>query len=385
MSERASGEPWFQTLLEAAPDAIVVSDGAGRIMLVNGQAERMLGYARAELEGKPVDLLLPEGARSAHARQRAAYAAHPSTRPMGAARELACRRRDGSEFPAEISLSPLATPEGLVVISIIRDTSAARRAQAERQQLLLRTQAACAEAEAANRSKDQFLAIISHELRAPLQAILGWTEHLRQSEVERELLDRGLDIIERSVKMQASLVTDLLDVARVAAGKFRLHVRALELAPVVEAAAEVVRTSANAKGIRLETTLEPATVLGDPDRLQQVVWNLVSNAVKFTPDGGRVTVALTTSGARVQLTVHDTGRGIRRDFLAYVFERFTQSDDFTTREHGGLGLGLAIVRHIVELHAGSVRVASDGEGQGATFTIELPRLETRRGREASEM
>jgi signal transduction histidine kinase/ActR/RegA family two-component response regulator len=247
-------------------------------------------------------------------------------------------------------------------------------------------------AEKANRAKDEFLATLSHELRTPLTPILGWTVMLRSGNLDAAGILRGLEVIERNVRVQTQLIEDLLDVSRIVTGKLRVEVRAIELVPVIEAGLDAVRPSADAKDIAVVVDLEPRAirVLGDPDRLQQVVWNLASNAVKFTPRGGRVEVSLRQTDSHVLFMVHDTGKGIPLDFLPHVFERFRQADSTSTRKYGGLGLGLAIVRHLVELHGGTVQAESGGLDQGATFTVRLPLLEAtppagrERGTEASE-
>jgi PAS domain S-box-containing protein len=235
-------------------------------------------------------------------------------------------------------------------------------------------------AEKANRAKDEFLATLSHELRTPLTPILGWTVMLRSGNLDPAGILRGLEVIERNVRVQTQLIEDLLDVSRIVTGKLRVEVRPIELVPVIEAGLDAVRPSADAKDIQVAVDLDPrdVRVLGDPDRLQQVVWNLASNAVKFTPRGGRVDVTLRQTDSHVQLTVRDTGKGIPADFLPHVFERFRQADSTSTRKYGGLGLGLAIVRHLVELHGGTVQAESGGLDQGATFTVRLPLLEAPR-------
>jgi PAS domain S-box-containing protein len=235
-------------------------------------------------------------------------------------------------------------------------------------------------AEKANRAKDEFLATLSHELRTPLTPILGWTVMLRSGNLDPAGILRGLEVIERNVRVQTQLIEDLLDVSRIVTGKLRVEVRPIELVPVIEAGLDAVRPSADAKDIQVAVDLEPrdVRVLGDPDRLQQVVWNLASNAVKFTPRGGRMDVTLRQTDSHVQLTVRDTGKGIPPDFLPHVFERFRQADSTSTRKYGGLGLGLAIVRHLVELHGGTVQAESGGTDQGATFTVKLPLLEAPR-------
>ncbi|HXH82260.1 MAG TPA: PAS domain S-box protein, partial [Candidatus Tectomicrobia bacterium] len=231
-----------------------------------------------------------------------------------------------------------------------------------------------AEAEAANRAKDDFLATLSHELRTPLNAILGWARMLREGKLDPPQTARALEVIERNALAQTQLISDLLDVSRIITGRVRLDVQSVDLPAVVDAAVDAVRPAAEAKDITVQVDLEPGlgTVQGDPARLQQVLWNLVSNGVKFTGRGGVVTVHGARRGSMVELVVRDTGVGIRPEVLPHVFDRFLQADSTTTRTHGGLGLGLAIVRHLVELHGGTVHAASDGEGQGATFTVRLP-------------
>jgi len=234
-------------------------------------------------------------------------------------------------------------------------------------------------AERANRAKDEFLATLSHELRTPLTPILGWTVMLRSGTLDQAGMLRGLEVIERNVRAQTQLIEDLLDVSRIVTGKLRVEVRPIDLVPVVEAGLDAVRPSAEAKDIHLDVKLDPidSKVLGDPDRLQQVVWNLASNAVKFTPKGGRIEVRLGRADAHVHLSVKDNGKGISAEFLPYVFDRFRQADSTSTRKYGGLGLGLAIVRHLVELHGGTVHAESSGPDHGATFTVRLPLMEER--------
>ncbi|HEX7956708.1 MAG TPA: HAMP domain-containing sensor histidine kinase, partial [Pyrinomonadaceae bacterium] len=259
--------------------------------------------------------------------------------------------------------------------------AAERLAQEERARLLEEALAARAQAEEVNRAKDVFLATLSHELRTPLTAILGWVHILSAPGQDAEVMRHGLEVIGRNAEAQHQLIRDLLDVSRIITGKLRLDTRQLELAPVIEAAIESVRQAADAKNIRLGAEFGDETdlVTGDPDRLQQVVWNLLSNAIKFTPKGGDVGVRLGREGSDVFIRVSDTGQGIPEEFLPHVFERFRQQDGSTTREQGGLGLGLAIVRHLVEQHGGHVSAESAGEQRGATFTISLPVAAVREG------
>jgi signal transduction histidine kinase/CheY-like chemotaxis protein len=249
-----------------------------------------------------------------------------------------------------------------------------QRAEEERAQLLVQEQKARAEAERLNQLKDEFLSTVSHELRTPLNAILGWSQILRSNRVDEATMNRALETIERNARSQAELINDLLDISRIIIGKIRLNVQMVELLPVIEAAIDTVRPAADAKNIRLQSVLDPAAgpVLGDSERLQQIVWNLLSNAIKFTPKRGRVQVCLQRINSHIEIIVTDTGQGISAEFLPYVFDRFRQADSSITRSFGGLGLGLAIVRQLVELHGGTVHAESPGEGQGATFTVKLP-------------
>jgi signal transduction histidine kinase len=253
----------------------------------------------------------------------------------------------------------------------------------ERARLLVREQEARREAEEANRIKDEFLATLSHELRTPLNAMLGWAQVLRSGRVDEATTRRALEAIERNARAQAQLISDLLDVSRIITGKLRLDLRPVELPRIIDAALDSVRPAAEAKGIQLRVLLDPmaSPLVADADRLQQVVWNLLSNAIKFTPEGGAVEVRQRQAGGgrtggggagMVEIEVSDSGMGIRPDFLPYVFDRFRQAESTTTRHHGGLGLGLSIVRHLVELHGGTVSVESQGEGKGAAFRVRLP-------------
>jgi signal transduction histidine kinase/ActR/RegA family two-component response regulator len=278
-------------------------------------------------------------------------------------------------IPAE-SYSALDTEDDRLR-AIIRLQQKARSLEAEleeRKQLLIREHMARAEAESANRMKDEFLATVSHELRTPLNAIIGWSHLLMHDSLDEATVARGIETIARNAKSQAQLIEDILDVSRVITGKLHLNIGSVDASSVINAAIDSVQLAADSKGIQLEVTLDPSArhVSGDSGRLQQVVWNLLSNAIKFTPSGGHVHVRLERAGSDAQIKVSDTGQGIGADFLPFVFDRFRQADATSTRRHGGLGLGLAIVRHLVELHGGTVHADSLGEGCGSTFTIKLP-------------
>lgn len=273
---------------------------------------------------------------------------------------------------------PLKNQQGQVIkwFGTATDIETQKQLDQQRQWLLEQEQAARAEAETANRIKDEFLAVLSHELRSPLNPILGWSQLLLSGKLDATKTTQALQTIERNAKLQVQLIEDLLDVSRILRGKLSLEMVPVNLVLTIAAAIETVRLAAQAKSIQIDTVLElkSAQVLGDSARLQQVIWNLLSNAVKFTSPGGRVEIRLERINWEAQITVSDTGKGIHPDFLPHVFEYFRQADATTTRKFGGLGLGLAIVRQLVELHGGTVRAESPGEGLGATFTVTLPLL-----------
>jgi CheY-like chemotaxis protein/two-component sensor histidine kinase len=256
----------------------------------------------------------------------------------------------------------------------VNDITERKRAEGERDRLLSQEHEAREQAEAASRSKDEFLAMVSHELRAPLNAMLGWAQILRSTKVDESTMTHAVEIIERSARTQSRLIEDLLDTARIVSGKLRLDIKPVDLTSVVENAVEVLRPAAEGKRIDVKLTLNAAreVITGDADRLQQIVSNLLSNAIKFTPQGGRVELRLERADPHVRITVSDTGKGITPEYLPFIFDRFHQADSGSTRRHTGLGLGLSLVRHLVELHGGAVYAQSSGEGAGATFTVNLP-------------
>ncbi len=264
------------------------------------------------------------------------------------------------------------TPERLA--RSLRYALAMTRAEEERGLLLEREQHARLQAQAANRSKDEFLATLSHELRTPLNAILGWTQLLASGQLDEPTARRAIMIIERNTRLQAQLIDDLLDISRITTGKLRLDLQVVTMHSIIEAAVDSAMPTADAKTISLECDFctDVNTIRCDPARMQQVVWNLLSNAIKFTPENGRVSVSERRNGESIVLTVADTGVGIDPEFLPHVFDRFCQQDTAITRVHGGLGLGLSIVQHIVDLHSGSIEASSGGKGQGATFVVTIP-------------
>ena len=261
--------------------------------------------------------------------------------------------------------------DDLRFMSLVGDRIAAA---IERVRLYNGEKEARAQAEEANRLKDQFLATVSHELRTPLNAILGWARMLNSGRIDERTSVHALEVIERNARAQAQLIDDLLDVSRIISGKLRLNINPVEPLAIVDLALDAVRPAAEAKDIQLQRNYDPktGTIPGDPDRLQQIIWNLLSNAIKFTPAGGKVTIAVRRTQAHIEVEITDTGQGIDSEFLPYVFDRFRQGDATVARAHGGLGLGLAIVRHLTELHGGTVEAQSQGEGHGATFTVRLP-------------
>ena len=288
-----------------------------------------------------------------------------------------------TEMQQSARISPLLDDEGRVVgtVTVIEDVTERVSREAElqsevdaRTRALIREKAAREEAEEANHLKDEFLATVSHELRTPLTAILGWSNMLLAGKLEGEPRERALEIIHRNAQSQNQLISDLLDVSRIISGKLRLDMRTVDMPKIIEAAVEATRPAAEGKGISLSTSLDShaGPVNGDADRLQQVIWNLLTNSIKFTPEGGRILVESKVTGTRVEVTVRDTGIGISPEFLPHIFDRFRQANPGTNRIHGGMGLGLSIVRQLVELHGGSIRAESEGEGKGATFIIRLP-------------
>jgi PAS domain S-box-containing protein len=347
-------------IVTSSDDAIVGKDLSGTITSWNRAAERMFGYTAEEVIGRSITVIIPP--------ERLAeedYVLGKVRAGVGIEHfETVRRRKDGTLIDISLTVSPIIDTEGRIVgaSKIARDIS-------ERKQLLRQV-------EEASRLKDEFLATLSHELRTPLNAIMGYVYMLREGTIPEEGRARALDLIDRNAKTLTRLVGDVLDMSTIVAGKARLTLQRCDLVSVLDAAVDVVRPTMEAKRLTLERDLgqEPVPVLGDPDRLQQVFWNLLANATKFTPEGGRVAVRLDKDGSNATASIIDTGVGIPANFLPHVFQRFRQGNARVDREFSGLGLGLALVRHFVELHGGDVKATSEGPGNGATFVVSLPLL-----------
>jgi PAS domain S-box-containing protein len=352
-------------IVDSSDDAIVGKTLRGVVTSWNRGAERIFGYTSEEMVGRPITVLFPPDRLGEEEDFLARIARGEPVRHFETVRV----RKDGQHIHVSVSLSPIRDDDGTVIgaAKIARDIT-------ESVKLRLREHAARQEAEAANRIKDEFLATLSHELRTPLNAIYGWVRMLQSGVLEPAKQEHALQVIGRNCQSQLTLINDLLDMSRIVTGQVTLKVSMLPMQEVIGAAVEAVQPMATEKGVTIQVAYEPDTpaVMGDAERLQQVVWNLLTNAVKFTDSGGRVGVRLYQAGSKVNVTVADDGVGIEPAALPHVFERFRQEDSSTTRRHGGLGLGLAIVRHFVELHGGTVRAWSEGRGRGATFTVSLP-------------
>lgn len=361
----------LSAIIESSYDAIVSKTLDGIIRSWNSGAERTFGYSASEAVGRHISLIIPperlnEENEIIARLKRGERIDHFDTIRM---------RKDGVRINISLTVSPIRNADGRIIgaSKIARDVSDRKALEAERETLLESERAARSEAERASRLKDEFLATLSHELRTPLNAIYGWSQILTPDS-ERADLAQGLDAIQRNARAQAQLIEDLLDMSRIISGKVRLNVQPTDLADVIQSALESVRPAAEAKEIILRKVLDhhAGQVSGDATRLQQIVWNLLTNAIKFTPKGGKVDVILARVNSHLEITVHDSGIGIEPEFLPIIFERFRQVDSSTTRSHGGLGLGLSIVKQLVELHGGTIRAESAGTDLGATFVVTLP-------------
>jgi PAS domain S-box-containing protein len=363
----------YAAALRSTGDAVILADGDGRVTFLNPAAEQLTGWAQAEARGAPATAVL----RSVRGEDAG---------PADHADSLV--RRDGTTCPVEETRAEIRDEEGNVTgfIRTFRDVTERRALESERGALLLREQDARAAAEAANRTKDEFLATLSHELRTPATAIMGWTRLLQGGRLDDAGAQRALAALDRSARAQTAVLNDLLDVSRIVRGALRLNVRRASVSEVIRDAVDTVEPAVSAKGIDLRLECEPdlPVIDADPDRLRQVFWNLLSNAVKFTPEDGAITVVTRREHDMIRTTIADTGCGIAADFLPHMFDRFRQGDASNTRSYAGLGLGLAIVQHLVEAHGGTVTGTSDGRDCGAQFTVSLPAVSRRRGSDAQD-
>jgi PAS domain S-box-containing protein len=363
---------WLAAIVESSDDAIVSKTLDGVITSWNRGAERLFGYSAEEAVGRSITMIIPTDRLGEEAEVLARLRRGEKIDHFETVRQA----KDGRLLDISLSVSPIRDERGVIVgaAKVARDISERKRGEIEYQAGLEREQAARRQAERAVHARDEFLATVSHELRSPLNAILGWAHLLKAGDLDAERTQRAIDTITRNALVQSQLVSDILDMQSLTSGKARLHIHDIDLALVVEAALDTVRPAAAFKHITLSPVIEVENtrVPADVDRLQQVVWNLLSNAVKFTPEGGRVRVVLRDSESRIEIAVEDNGPGVRPEFLPYVFERFRQ-DTTVAGRRGGLGLGLAIVRHLVELHGGAVAARNREDGPGAIFTVWLPR------------
>ena len=367
--------------VESSPLAVIEWDSDFRVSRWSQSAERLFGWNADEVIGKHVNewqFVFTDDVDAVALvtnRQREGVETHGVLRNRN-------YTRDGSILFCEWYNSVLHDDRGQLVsvLSLVLDVTARTKAEDDRAALLIRERDARRHAEEADRLKDEFLATLSHELRTPLTSILGWASMIRNGEVEGSNASRAIETIERNARSQARLIDDLLDVSRIITGNLRLDLHPLNLAPIVEGAIDALRPTADVKGIQIHTEILSGECLvkGDANRLRQVIWNLLSNSIKFTQRGGVVTIDLRCVGSTVRLTVADTGEGISAEFLPYVFDRFRQAEGSISRKQGGLGLGLAVVRHLVELHGGSISAESAGLGEGSVFTVELPLAQERR-------
>jgi PAS domain S-box-containing protein len=367
---RASEER-FAKAFQASPDGLVISRISDAVVLeVNDSFVSMSGYGRDEIIGNSALQIGLYEDPSSRERALKILREHNFVRDV----ELAMRRKSGEVRWILLSAEPMDLRGEHCWLTISRDITERKHAEEERERLLLQEKEAREEAETASRMKDEFLATISHELRTPLTAILGWASMLNRGSLSQFQTRHALQVIQQSAKSQARLVDDILDTARIITGRLKLDAHPVKIERVFQAAIDVIRPSAEAKRIALQAMVDDRSsiVFGDANRVQQVIWNLLSNAVKFTSEGGRVEAGLSRSGGHVEITVTDTGMGIEPEFMPYVFDRFRQADSTSTRKYSGLGLGLAIVRHVVEMHGGTVAASSPGKGQGATFKVRFP-------------
>ena len=372
-------EARYRGLLESVPDAIVMVNNTGRIILVNGQAEELFGYTKAELLGKPIEILLPQRFREGHVGHRTQYFSEPKTRTMGAGLELFACRQDGTEFPVEICLSPLRTEEGTFAMSAIRDIADRKKLQEELRKTNEELQQQNQSAQQANRLKSEFLANMSHELRTPLNGIIGFAEIMHDEKVGPISPDHKeyLHDILTSARHLLQLINDVLDLSKVESGKFEFLFEKTDPVILVGEVRDIVRTLAAKKRIKLQTEIHPSlsTIEADARSLKQILYNYVSNALKFTPEEGEVKVSIMPEeGDSFRIEVADTGVGIRSEDLHRLFMEFQQLDTSSSEQYAGTGLGLALTKRIVEAHGGHVGVKST-PGKGSIFYATMPRVQ----------
>jgi PAS domain S-box-containing protein len=368
MPNRDDIESRLAAIVESSDDAIVSKDLNGTILSWNRGAERIFGYTANEAIGRSIRIIIPQDRQAEEDNVLARIRQGLSVDHFETVRQ----RKDGTLVDISVTISPVRNAAGEIVAAskIARDVTEQRRLRVI--------------ANEANRQKDEFLALLSHELRTPLNTVLGYTRLLRREDkrMSPELRERALDALERNADSLTRLVNDVLDTSRIVSGKMRLSLDSCQVDDFVQDAVETIQLAADAKGIVLDVLIEPGlTVLCDRDRLLRVMWNILSNAVKFTPSGGRVTVRATRHDSLIAISIRDTGIGISPDNLGFVFHRFWQGHTGASREFGGLGLGLALARHIVELHGGAIVAESAGVGQGTVFTVTLPTAASVRARE----
>jgi PAS domain S-box-containing protein len=367
-------QSYLAAIVESSFDAIIGKNLDGIITSWNQAAERIFGYSTQEAIGQTITLIIPPERHDEEVEILARLRRGERTEHFETVRV----RKDGTPINISLTVSPIKHSTGTIIgaSKIARDITESKNSERERERLLKGEQIARSKAEEANRLKDEFLATVSHELRTPLTSILGWASLLRTARVSEQQTTLALETIHRNAKTQAQVIEDLLDVSRIITGKLHLEMRPTMASQLVESAIASVQPMAKAKGVGLHVQIgeNAGSLAADSGRLQQVIWNLLNNAIKFTPGGGHVRVMVRRADSEIEIVVSDTGQGIRPEFLPHVFDRFRQAESSTTRKHGGLGLGLAIVRQLVELHGGTVTASSKGQGQGATFAVRLPAM-----------
>lgn len=368
-------EERYRIVGDTATDGIFTIDQDDVIRYANPSAETIFGYGRGELIGKLLTDLMPERHRARHLAGLEHFAKTEKPHIGWSGVALPGLHREGHEVPLELSFGVYKKGQGQFLFTgIARDITERVRAEDEKASLLQSERAARLEALRANETKDQFLATLSHELRTPMTAILGWAKLMEDGGLDEETTAIAIDAIHKSARAQAQLIEDVLDVSRIVTGKLILEKNPVLLPPLIRAAVDMIQPTAEQKHISITKHLDESipSISGDQTRLQQIVWNLLGNAVKFTPENGQIDIRLDRSGGLARLQIRDSGQGMPADFIPHIFERFRQAEGSMTRTHGGLGLGLAIVKHLTDLHGGSITVQSAGPGKGSTFTVLLP-------------